>query len=77
MPLDWAVTQNNLGTALRSLGERQAASDKAKGCAALEAAHEHYVAALEEFRKAGAAHYVGVAERNIAGLEADIARLCG
>ena len=77
VPLGWAMTQSNLGGGLGSLGQRQAASDKAKGCAALEAAREHFAAALEEFRKAGAAHYVGVVEGNIAGLEADIARLCG
>jgi hypothetical protein len=77
VPLDWAMTQNNLGNALGSLGDRQAAADKAKGCAVLEAAHEHYAAALEEFREAGAGHYVGVVEGNIARLEADIARLCG
>ena len=71
------MTQNNLGAAFWTLGERQAAANKAKGCAALEAAREHYAAALEEFRKAGAAHYVGVVEGNIARLEADIARLCG
>jgi hypothetical protein len=77
VPLGWAMTQNNLGAALKSLGERQAAADKAKGCAALEAAREHYAAALEEFRKAGAAHYVGVVEGNIAALGAVIERLCG
>jgi tetratricopeptide (TPR) repeat protein len=76
VPLDWAMTQNNLGNALRSLGERQAAADKAKGCAALEAAREHFAAALEEFRKAGAAYYAGAVEGNIAELEAAIERLC-
>ncbi len=77
VPLDWAGTQTNLGSALRSLGERAAGTDKAKGCAALEAAREHHAEALEEFRKAGATHYVGVVEGNIARLDGDIARLCG
>ncbi len=77
VPLDWAMTQNNLGTALASLGERQAAVDKAKGCAALETARGAYAAALEEFRKAGAGYYVGVAEGNIAQLKEVIGRLCG
>ena len=77
VPLNWATTQNNLGTAFWALGERQAAANKTKGCAVLEAAREHYAAALEEFRKAGATYYVGVVEGNIARLEADIARLCG
>ncbi len=71
------MTQNNLGNALWALGERQAAADKAKACAVLEAAREHFAAALEEFRKAGAAHYVGVVEGNVARLEADVERLRG
>ena len=42
MPLDWATTQNNLGNALRTLGEREA------GTARLEEAVAAYRAALEE-----------------------------
>ena len=42
VPLDWAMTQNNLGTALRTLGERES------GTARLEAAVAAYEAALEE-----------------------------
>ena len=41
-PLDWAVTQNNLGNALRTLGERE------NGTARLEQAVSTYKAALEE-----------------------------
>ena len=77
VPLDWAMAQNNLGAALCSLAGGTSAFDKAKGCAALEAAHEHYAAALEEFRQAGAAYYVDLVEGNIARLEADIERLLG
>ncbi len=77
VPLDWAMTQNNLGLALQAVGERQAVADKAKGCAVLEAARGHFAAALEEFRKAGASYYVGGTERNIARLDGVIARLCG
>ena len=66
VPLDWAITQYNLGITLANLGGRQAMTDKAKGCAA-----------LEEFRKAGASYYVSVAEGNIAKLGTIIARLCG
>ena len=40
MPLDWATTQNNLGTALQTLGERES------GTARLEEAVEAYRAAL-------------------------------
>ena len=42
VPLDWATTQNNLGTALRRLGERES------GTARLEEAVAAYRAALEE-----------------------------
>ena len=42
MPLDWAATQNNLGNALRTLGERET------GTARLEQAVAAYSAALEE-----------------------------
>jgi tetratricopeptide (TPR) repeat protein len=42
VPLQWAMTQNNLGTALRSLGERES------GTARLEQAVAAYKAALEE-----------------------------
>ncbi len=42
MPLDWAMTQNNLGNALRTLGERES------GTARLEEAVAAYRAALEE-----------------------------
>jgi tetratricopeptide (TPR) repeat protein len=42
VPLDWAVTQNNLGNALERLGERES------GTARLEEAVTAYRAALEE-----------------------------
>ena len=42
MPLQWAATQNNLGTALQSLGKRES------GTARLEEAVTAYQAALEE-----------------------------
>ena len=42
VPLDWAATQNNLGNALRTLGERES------GTARLEEAVAAYRAALEE-----------------------------
>ncbi len=42
MPLDWAMTQNNLGSALASLGERES------GTARLEEAVAAYRAALTE-----------------------------
>ena len=42
VPLDWAMTQNNLGNALQTLGERES------GTARLEEAVAAYRAALEE-----------------------------
>ena len=46
VPLAWAMTQNNLGTALRALGERES------GTAKLEQAVEAYQAALLERTRA-------------------------
>jgi tetratricopeptide (TPR) repeat protein len=77
VPLDWAATQNNLGNALRVLGSRQAETDKAKGCATLKTARDHYAAALEEFQKAGASYYVEHTQGNVARLDGVIAGLCG
>ncbi len=42
VPLDWAMTQNNLGTALRRLGERESGTER------LQQALAAYRAALEE-----------------------------
>ena len=57
--LDWARTQNNLGTALQRLGERES------GTARLEEAVEAYRAALDLFEGAGARHYVDVIRGNL------------
>ena len=59
MPLDWAATQNNLGNALRSLGERES------GTARLEEAVTAYQAALEEFTEENAPHYWTVTQQNL------------
>jgi len=77
VPLDRATTQNSLGTALKSLGERQTEGNKAKGCAMLESALGHFAAALEEFEKAGASYYAEGARTNMAALDSVIARLRG
>ena len=45
MPLDWAMTQNNLGTALATLGERES------GTAKLEEAVAAYREALKEWTR--------------------------
>jgi tetratricopeptide (TPR) repeat protein len=72
VPLDWAMTQNNLGNALRALGERDdGTSDAGRG--RLEEAVAAYRAALEVFRPAGASFYVAGTERNLARAEALLA----
>ncbi len=45
VPLQWATTQNNLGNALRTLGERES------GTARLEEAVAAFRAALEEWTR--------------------------
>lgn len=51
VPLYWAMTQNNLGTALAELGERES------GTVRLEEAVTAYRAALEVFEAGGAEYY--------------------
>ena len=46
-PADWAMTQNNLGNALRSLGERESGTER------LEEAVGAYRAALGEHTREG------------------------
>ena len=65
------MTQNNLGNALKTLGERE------DGTVRLEEAVAAYRGALEVFGPAGASHYVGVAERNLARAEATLAERRG
>jgi hypothetical protein len=67
VPLDWAMTQNNLGNALQTLGER------GSGTARLEEAVAAYRVCIEVFEHSGASHHLAVAQRNLAGAEADIA----
>jgi tetratricopeptide (TPR) repeat protein len=59
VPLDWAATQNNLGNALRALGERGDAAALPQAIAAFEGA-------LEEFRLARTDHFVSITEENLA-----------
>jgi tetratricopeptide (TPR) repeat protein len=51
VPLDWAMTQNNLGTALATLGQRESGAPDA-GRGRLEEAVAAYRAALEEHTRA-------------------------
>ena len=68
MPLQWAMTQNNLGAALSRLGERES------GTARLEEAVAAYGNALAVFAPALADHYVGVTRQNLARAQAIIAK---
>jgi tetratricopeptide (TPR) repeat protein len=76
VPLDWAATQNNLGNALQSLGEREA------GTARLEEAVGAHRAALEEYTRervpldwAMTQNNLGNALRSLGAREAGTARL--
>jgi tetratricopeptide (TPR) repeat protein len=60
---DWAATQNNLGTALSTLGQRES------GSARLQEAVDAYEAALTVFIPAEASHYIEVCEANKAAAE--------
>ena len=63
LPLDWAMTQNNLGNALRRLGERES------GTTRLEEAVAAYREALAVFEAAGADYYIAVVQRNLERVE--------
>ena len=76
VPLDWAMTQNNLGTALQTLGERES------GTARLEEAVAAYRAALEEWTRdrvplnwAGTQNNLGAALQTLGARESGTARL--
>jgi hypothetical protein len=60
VPLDWAATQNNLGTALAILGERK--NDPKP----VEEAVAAYRTALSVFQEAKAEYYVETASQNLA-----------
>jgi tetratricopeptide (TPR) repeat protein len=107
VPLDWAMTQNNLGIALWSLGQRETGTarldqavaayhealkertrdrvpldwagtqlnfssveitffDKTGDPAHLVTARTHLMAAREVFLQAGATHYLGMTDENLA-----------
>ncbi len=64
VPLDWAVTQSNLGNALQTLGERESST------ARLKEAKEAYSVALETFNAVGAHYYADNSRRNLAKVQA-------
>ena len=53
VPLQWADDAEQSRQHASDLGEREAETDKARGCATLKAARDHFAAALEEFQRAG------------------------
>ena len=59
VPLEWALTQNNLGNALQALGERES------GTGRLEEAVAVCRAALEVFKDAQATYYMEQTEQNL------------
>ena len=58
-PLDWAVTQNNLGNALRALSEHEG------GTTHLEEAVTIYRETLERLTRESVTHYWSVIEHNL------------
>jgi tetratricopeptide (TPR) repeat protein len=59
VPLQWAITQNNLGNTLLRLGERES------GTGRLEEAVAAYKAALVVFEPAKATHYIEITKKNL------------
>jgi tetratricopeptide (TPR) repeat protein len=76
VPLDWAMTQNNLGNAFSALGEWEADTDKANACTIMKRARGHYAAALEVWEKNGN-YNARIAQTNIEEIDGAIASLCG
>jgi tetratricopeptide (TPR) repeat protein len=68
VPLDWALTQNNLGNALRVQGERE------RGTARLREAVIAYEAALVVLRSAQADYYLQTTERNLQQVRDEVAQ---
>nr|NJM03679.1 tetratricopeptide repeat protein [Desulfobacula sp.] len=59
VPLQWAMTQNNLGIALQTLGERES------GTARLEEAVSAYRNALEVFQASESGYYIEITQCNL------------
>jgi hypothetical protein len=59
VPLDWATAQNNLGSALEKLGERESGTVK------LEEAVAAYRDALREWTKDAAPYWHPIARKNL------------
>lgn len=72
MPADWAMTQNNLGNALQSLGERAGGADGAERLAAAVTAFE---GAMEVFDEIGVDRYEEIARSNLEDAKRQLAEL--
>jgi hypothetical protein len=71
MPINWTVLQNNLGTALRILGERQGSSELLKASIAA------YTAAQPFFESAGVGPYVDMVRKNLDLARESLSKLTG
>ncbi|MCL2384720.1 MAG: CNP1-like family protein, partial [Alphaproteobacteria bacterium] len=70
-PLDWAMTQNNLGNALERLGERES------GTETLKKAVEAYGEALKEWTPEAAPYWHNIAQQNLDRVNALLAQRRG
>ena len=68
VPLQWAMTQNNLGNALESLGERES------GTARLEEAVAAYRDALKEYTRERVPYYRDLTQKNLDEAKAALLR---
>jgi hypothetical protein len=59
VPLEWAMTQSNLGHVFESLGKQEEGTEKLKRAVTI------YKAALEVFEAAQVSYYVKIAEDNL------------
>jgi hypothetical protein len=64
VPLEWAMTQSNLGHVFESLGKQEEGTEKLKGTVTI------YKAVLEVFEAAQVSYYVKIAEDNLRRAEA-------
>ncbi|HEX3716629.1 MAG TPA: hypothetical protein VH595_01565 [Verrucomicrobiae bacterium] len=65
LPQDWALTQNNLGIALKEQASRMVSDDKSKARELLNEAIEAYQAGLEVFTIESAPHYNTLFRENL------------
>ena len=69
VPLDWAMTQNNLGNALAALAERQ------KSAVRMNEALTCMRAAAEVYQQSGDAYWLPIAQSRVTEMEAELLKL--